>query len=257
MSLIKFKDLLNELILLEVSKNDPIPELTRKMSNMAIFLIGPPASGKSTFFANFIRPKQKQIKRFSTDKISDIRRRNDPEYQHKKKGSYIEGSSAFNLNYLEQFIENSNNANFVWDTTGKDPRDLRPIYDSVREHGYEVIFIHLLIPAKTALQRVKKRNKAAEQPKTDTGYVRKSYTGIPKTNTPFKSPSKDKIEMATKYGEIVGEILSTAGAQKIITVYSKWNPDNYYLVVDGGKRRMFMKYDNGLQIRKNDRYVSI
>lgn len=257
MSFPKFKDLLREIFLTEVSKNDPIPELTRKKSNLAIFLIGPPASGKSTFFHDFIRPRQKHIKRFSTDEISELRRKYDPKFKGKKKGQYIPGSSAFTLNYLEQYIENNNNENFVWDTTGKDPRNLKGIYDLVRGHGYDVIFIHLLIPAKTALQRVKKRNVGAEQPETDIAYTRKSYTGIPKTDVPFKAPSEDEIQLAAKEGEIAGEILNTAGAQKIISVYSNWNPDNYYMVVDVGNKRMFMKYDGGVKIRKNDKYVSV
>lgn len=266
----KFTDLLQEIYLSEVSKNDPIPELTRKKSGLAIFLIGPPASGKSTFHRNFIVPRQGNIKRFSTDDISDLRNLKDPEFADYEEGDYIPGSSGFVRAYIEQFVKSNNNDNFVWDATGRDPEKIKPVYDTVRENGYDVMFIHLLISVEKALARVKKRNVGKTQPETDIAYTKGSYTE-PEMLRKFGDEDaekynvgkdeEDQIDPVFKAGEFASfakEALSTNKAQSIINKYSEWDHIGYYLVVDLDDKRLWMKYENGkLKVRKNDRYVDV
>lgn len=201
-----------EISLLEYSKNDPIPEVNRQDKNLAIFLLGPPGSGKGTFYREFILPKQRNIRTFNADDISNLRT-NDPL-------AYAPGSSELSKKYVSYFVQTGQN--FVYDLTGNTFNLVKPVYDLARENGYNVIFIHLLIPVQKAKRRISQRNLARTQPKVDMKYLQKSYKS----------------------------------AQRLISQYAKLNPDNYYVIVNTDDEYQFMRYDNGkMLVRKNDKYV--
>jgi len=244
--MLKLKDVIKEIFLKEVSPQDPIAELTRNNKWTAFILVGGPASGKTHFYENFIVPRQGKIKRFSTDDISDLRRKWDPEHQDKEEGEYVPGSSALRRQYIENFVENTNGENIVVDTTGRDPKKLKPVYEKLSESGYDIVFIHMLVPVKKALARVKKRNVDKDQPETDVEYTKGWYTD------PEQLGSEE-------FASFAHEALSTNRAQGIMKKYSKWQGvENYYIVVNVGDDRIFMKYENGsLKVQKADRYEKV
>ena len=262
MSNLTFRELVFEFFLNEVSRNDPIPEITRDQKNLAIFLIGPPASGKTTFFDSFIEPKQKFITRYSTDKLSKIRRNWDPEHQDKPKGKYIKGTSKF----TEQLIQNhvKTGENFVWDTARNRVRDLKDLVDIAKDAGYKILFIYKLTQAKTALSNLISRNLEKSQPNTDIRWAMGKYAGK-------ELADRSREDRA----ETLGTGLNTDKAQKMMKKISVFNPDGFYLVLDlgyeveyidenGEKKirteydRFYYKYENGeLKIRKGSGYVSL
>lgn len=250
----KLKNVLRKSVLNEYSQNDPIPELTRRNKWTAFFIVGGPASGKTHFYNNFIYDRVgKYIKRFSTDDIADLRRKWDPEHSDKEEGEYVPGSSAYRRRYIEQFLEYTNGENIVIDTTGNDPKDddddpneVKQVHDLLVDSGYDIVFIQMVVPVGKALARVKKRNKSRDQPETDVEYTKGWYTDP-------EQLTRDEFASFTK------EALSTNRAQRIIKKYSKWEGViNYYIVINIGDDRVFLKYENGqLKVRKNDSYEPV
>lgn len=124
----------------EVSKNDPIPEITRMDSGLGIILLGTPGSGKSTFAKNYIYPHNRNIKDFSTDDVSfrftkDVKK-------------FYPGSTDINLRYLSNYIETGQN--FIYDTTGSNAEGVYRVYTKAKKMGYTVIFILMLIDLETS-----------------------------------------------------------------------------------------------------------
>ncbi len=117
----------------ELSKNDPIPELSRANSRLGIILFGPPAVGKSTFFKNYILPRCKNLKSFSSDDISFL-----ITGDHNDRKS---GSSLLTVKKLKNYIKTGQN--YVYDTTGKDDSNILSICDISRKFKYKIIFIHV------------------------------------------------------------------------------------------------------------------
>lgn len=128
----------------EVSKNDPIPEITRMDSGLGIILLGTPASGKSTFSKNYIYPHNRNIKDFSTDDVS-LKFTKDPK-------KFYPGSTDINLRYLSNYIETGQN--FIYDTTGSNSEGVYRVFRKAKKMGYRVIFILMLID----LESSKKQN---------------------------------------------------------------------------------------------------
>ena len=135
-----YKRVLLEQILVEVSKNDPIPEITRVKDHLAIIVVGPPASGKSTFVNNFIMPRGHSIKSFNPDDTYTLIT-GDP-----TRSKNIPGVDDVGLTskYLESYIKSGNN--FVYDSTGNTVPRIQGIIKLARENGYKVIICHLFAP---------------------------------------------------------------------------------------------------------------
>ena len=131
----------------EVSKNDPIPEISLFQDKLGIVLLGLPGSGKSTFIKKRILPLQRNIKPFSTDDVS-FKFTKDPKKYHI-------GSAELNIQYLKNFMQSGQN--FVYDTTGGNDKAVFDVYTTAKKNGYKLIFILLLIDLETAKEQNIKR----------------------------------------------------------------------------------------------------
>jgi len=154
----------------EISKNDPIPEITRMDKNLGIILLGTPGSGKSTFAKNYIYPHNKNIKDFSTDDVS-FRFTKDVKKFHP-------GSTEINLNYLSNYMETGQN--FIYDTTGSNAEGVYKVFKKAKKLGYTVIFILMLIDLETSkkqnLRRGEMGGHMADEDYIDFVYQRQLHT---------------------------------------------------------------------------------
>jgi predicted ABC-type ATPase len=135
----------NNFINEEFSKNNPIPELSKK-EKLGIILLGTPGSGKSTYIKNVILPINRNFKSFSTDDVS-FKLTGDA-------NRYDKRSTSLNLSYLDNYIKTGQN--FVYDTTGANQQAIYNVCKESYKNGYKIIFILLLIDIETT----KKFNKA-------------------------------------------------------------------------------------------------
>jgi predicted ABC-type ATPase len=154
----------------EVSKNDPIPELTRMDSGLGIILLGTPGSGKSTFAKNYIYPHNRNIKDFSTDDVSfrftgDVKK-------------HYPSATELNLQYLSNYMETGQN--FIYDTTGSNAEGVYRVYRKAKKLGYKVIFILMLIDLETSkkqnLMRGEMGGHMADDDYVDFVYQRQYHT---------------------------------------------------------------------------------
>lgn len=208
----KFINLLNE-----YSKNDPIPEIARYPKNLAIFIIGPPASGKSTFYKEYVHRLQPNIKMFDPDFVSyaytkswDKRRNGATELTHKSLMYYVKSGQ-----------------NFAYVTTGGAPgsvtsKYIQHVHKLATIVGYHSIFIHLLSSKALGTKRNHDRIKKGEN------YADDMYLDVQYNNT-----------------------------QSLIKFYSKLDDVlNYYIVVSLNNKYQFFKYKNGqLYVKKGGQYV--
>jgi len=154
-----------EIIITEDSKNDPIQELNKHPKNLAIFLFGPPASGKSTFIKQQIYPKTGNIKIINPDDISDTLRKHknisDPNV-------YIRGSKEKAVQYFKNILLSGNNV--IFDTTGNDFNVIFDLVNEVKRNNYTYIFIHMLAPENQG-----KKSNTQRDRNVDIDYLEKSY----------------------------------------------------------------------------------
>lgn len=123
----------NKFIILENSKNDPIPEINQG-GKLGIVLIGAPGIGKSTFAKNYITHKNQNIKIFSTDDVSlTLTKQHDV---------YRKGSSELNLKRLYMFMKSG--GSFIYDTTGVKKQNVESVTKEARDNGYNIVYIHLV-----------------------------------------------------------------------------------------------------------------
>lgn len=123
----------NKFIILENSKNDPIPEINQ-VGKLGIVLIGAPGIGKSTFAKNYITHKNQNIKIFSTDDVSlTLTKQHDV---------YRRGSSELNLKKLFMFMKSG--GSFIYDTTGVKKQNVESVTKEARDNGYNIVYVHLV-----------------------------------------------------------------------------------------------------------------
>jgi predicted kinase len=225
----------NQFLLEEVSKNEPIPEIIGVDRGLAVFLIGAPGIGKSYFVKNHIHSKNRNIKDFSTDDVSLLYTKDPNVYykgREKEEGGRTKNASQLNLLKMDKFMETGQN--FIYDTTGsgKEYTDrgyehIKEIYDSARENGYKIVFIHLLSTLQTSIEQDKLRDRHV-----DPHYIQWAY--------------------AKQQGGEVDGVKVEGNIQR----YKSLNPDAYYLVTSIDQKYKFYKFIDGkLAVRKNDRYV--
>ena len=142
----RFYNFINE----EVSKNDPIPEITRMKKGLGVILLGTPGAGKSTCVNSFIIPRNSNFKKFSTDDVSLLYTK-DPSVYHK-------GASELNLAKLDKYMETGNN--FVYDTTGTREKNIREVTERAHKLGYKVIFCLVLVDLETTKKQNLERGKS-------------------------------------------------------------------------------------------------
>jgi predicted kinase len=137
----------------EYSKNDPIPELTHGKDKLAIFLMGSPAAGKSTFAKNFIQTRRPDIKTFSSDDVS-LMFTKDPNVRHR-------GSGELNIKRIDIFMESGQS--FIYDTTPTYSEDKVDLIAKAKEYGYKIVFVALITPLEVALKRNQERDRQASE----------------------------------------------------------------------------------------------
>lgn len=217
--------------LLENSKNDAIPEISRETSKFAIILFGPPAAGKSTFIRNYIGQNfTKPVPAAELKRIRDNRskmlydRRALPHvesYLRTPSGNQFKVINSDDINYWRTNDENvwdkratpirdkqlaaiiDNGTNFIYDTTGMSLNRIDTAMTTLRKHGYKVIFVQLLADMFTGLKR-----NAARERSVPNVYLLRTYMKIP--------------AMIEKFDEL--------------------EPDNYYFVFHNGVNYDFFRY---------------
>ena len=221
----------------EWSKNEPIPEIIGKAKGLAVFLIGAPGIGKSTFVNKFIHPKNPNIKDFSTDDISLLFTKDPNVYyrgKEKPEGGRTSNASQLNLKKMTKFMETGNS--FIYDTTGagKEHTDkgfehVKDMFGMARQAGYEIVFIHLLSTLQTSIDQDKLRDRHV-----DPHYIQWAYAK----------------QMG---GEVDGQKV-----EGNMPRYKALGPDHYYVILSIDRKYTFMKYVDGKLCRKKgDRYVPL
>lgn len=166
----------------EYSKNDPISELSVSTKPLAVFLMGSPAAGKSTFIKNFITTRKRDIKTFSSDDIS-LMFSKDPNVRHR-------GSGELNLKRIDIFMETGQS--FIYDTTPTYSIEKVDVVKKAKENGYDVIFIALVVPLDVALRRNKERDR-----QTSEDFLKHSYKTIWKNIEMHKELNPDSFYVVT------------------------------------------------------------
>jgi len=227
----EFNNFLNE----EWSKNEPIPEILDKPKGLAIFLIGAPGIGKSTFVNKFIHPKNPNIKDFSTDDVSLLYTKDPNVYyrgKEKPEGGRTSNASQLNLKKIQMFMTTGNS--FIYDTTGagkeytdKGFEHIKEMFELARETKYEIVFIHLLSTLQTSIDQDKLRDRHV-----DPHYIEWAYAK----------------QMG---GEVNGKKV-----EGNLPRYKELGPDHYYIILSIDRKYTFMKFIDGkLSKRKGDKYV--
>jgi len=227
----EYNSFLNE----EWSKNEPIPEILDKPKGLAIFLIGAPGIGKSTFVNKFIHPKNPNIKDFSTDDISLLYTKDPNVYyrgKEKPEGGRTSNASQLNLKKMKQFLTTGNS--FIYDTTGagKEGTDtgfehIKDMFDLARENKYEIVFIHLVSTLQTSLDQDKMRDRHVDPEYINWAYVKQ-----------------------------MGGMINGEKVEGNMPRYKALGPDEYYVVMSIDRKYTFMKFINGqLARKKGDKYV--
>lgn len=147
------------MILLEYSKNDPIPELNRNKNKLAIFMFGAPAAGKTTFFEKFIKPRNATVKMFNPDIINALLTRAKDERSTGDK--YDKRAPNLALKYLLHFMKTGKN--FAYDTTGNSYERVMAALKGAHENGYTILAIHLMVPLKVSIERSKSRGRTVPE----------------------------------------------------------------------------------------------
>lgn len=147
----------------EWSKNDAIPEIPRMKKNLAVFIFGPPASGKSTFVKNYITRLNNNFTIVNPDDIDYLLRR-------KSYNNTIRPSKVTQLSISKvKHILNSK-SNLIYDTTGNDYERIEKLSKVAKDEGYTIVFIHLLDSLNNLISKSKQRIRPTDEP-----YIKNSY----------------------------------------------------------------------------------
>ena len=175
--MIKLLNILFEnLNLQEYSKNDAMPEIPRMKKNLAVFIFGPPGSGKSTFVQNFILRLNNRFTIVNPDDIDYLLRGKD--YT-----STVRPSSVTKMSILKATNILKTGNNIIYDTTGNDFQRIETLSKIAKENNYTVVFIHLLDSLNDLINKSKQRARPVDEP-----YIKSSYN---KTQSLIKKYSNE------------------------------------------------------------------
>ena len=133
----KYGDFINE-----ISRNEPIPELYG--DNIALFLIGPPASGKSTMRQNILN-KNKSFNIIDPDETSRILMKHKDKLKSFSSRVRPNGVSNLKKELTKRFIFNLESGNnIIYDSTGNDKELLSELISKAKQYKHKVLFIHIL-----------------------------------------------------------------------------------------------------------------
>lgn len=157
--------------LLEGSGTGAIPQVNQMRSGLAVFVFGPPMSGKTTFVRSYLgsptnttvsadkdvlpgssirTPYGVDYKLFNSDTVSTLSTR-DPSV---RRAGSTEITKKLVLNYI------STGKNFVHDSTGNNVSGVQELVEACRNNGYKVLFIHVISDEDFAYARGANRPRA-------------------------------------------------------------------------------------------------
>jgi predicted kinase len=177
-----FSTVLRDLIesIIEEGKT-AIPEIEELKGRVGIFLLGPPASGKSTFVNHYILPRNNTFKIINPDDISVIRK-HWTDAQELENNDMVDKSTGWikdskKLHYLEAVQAIKKGRNFILDTTGNDINGIMNYINLASQNDYKIIMIHIMAPIEQAERALKWRNENGDQPKVESGYFFTTHKG--------------------------------------------------------------------------------
>jgi len=135
--------------------------------HLAIILIGPPASGKTTFANNFIRARNHGIVSFSSDDVRKLLAKGN-ENIHPDHPLISGKDSALLKRRMRNVMKTG--TNFIYDFTGNSEMWMAEAIPRLRSFGYTIVFIHLLVPLEQALKQNQIRAR-----QTPEDFIRYSY----------------------------------------------------------------------------------
>jgi predicted kinase len=179
--------------------DDYLLEKKFNKNKVAIFLLGIPASGKSTFMNKFILPSMRNFKMFDSDhamkdllkigkepfirsekqrntKFDKIKKAieklknkydiildftNDEIYNMMKNNLYIPTINKYFNNKIETYI-NTSSSDFVYDSTGNSFQKISKYINLSQQNGFEIILITIKTNIENAITRNLSRSRTAQ-----------------------------------------------------------------------------------------------
>jgi predicted kinase len=140
--------------ILEWSKNDPIPEVTRSKDGVYLTIIGPPAAGKSTFVNKYVMAVN-DWKVIDPDKVNYILSSNKHEDRNYNTHSKI-ASKSYSQN-IKHLFNNPKKPNVVFDNTGNNFTKNLEFIKLAKENGYQTVVVAVLnITSRILINNVKR-----------------------------------------------------------------------------------------------------
>lgn len=141
----------NKNIILERSKNDPIPEITKHKNGLCVIMLGPPGAGKSTFIKDFIKVKNT----FITVDPDEIAKR----YKKLTGLKYTSDIEKYAIIKVFSILNRKEKENVIFDIVGGDDTKIQKIISEAIENNYKIIFIHLSAEFEVLEDRILKRDR--------------------------------------------------------------------------------------------------
>jgi predicted kinase len=206
----KYGDFINE-----ISKNEPIPEIYQK-NKLAVFLIGPPASGKSNIISNILS-KNPQFNMIDPDVKSGnlIKKLDKVKSQLKSRVAYSNFVNTV-TNKVEEFARIKgiqkelasqfvstlySGSNVIYNSTGNNKQLLTSFIEEAKKFDYKILFIHVLPEAlEDSIKMSKLRANEIGRP-VDVDYLVDTYQGTNELKNYYHNLADDYYVIWNRYNK--------------------------------------------------------